>query len=164
MTSSTTHALNSQALNQANNIANTLVAHGFVVKRVKLETVPWHPKALAEDNLSKPPEYLETHIPVKVAVSQLQELKQACADISSILQIEKLHLSRNPFKVLGDGLHVVMVTLRIHSSNISIVEFERIKHDVIDHITRRFQLAKENPHTEYAIYDSNVAHDNRWTS
>ena len=71
-----------------------------------------------------------------------------------------LHLSKNVFKKFDDGSHVHMATHRSYS--LGKEDFEL----VVDTITKEmFSMGltlEKMPKIEFAIYDSNFAHDDEW--
>lgn len=128
-----------------------LQAKGFNVVREKIETVPWHQKAVVHDENSKDG-YFEAHIPVLVNPEYLEQLK-------SIGNTHNLHLSRNPFKIMDDGRFNLMLTLRKSTNH---ADFEDKLFFAVSEITRAGFYVMKSADIEYALYDSNVSHDALW--
>jgi hypothetical protein len=128
-----------------------LQSKGFNVVREKIETVPWHPKALLHGEDSKEG-YFETHIPVVVK-------EEGVAFLKGLSQGLGLHCSRNSFKKLHNGNVVQMVTLR---KSCTLVEYRSHYDWILSSLYKYgYSLAKESE-IEYALHDSNVSHDAAW--
>ncbi len=134
------------------------VQYGMPVVRYKIETVPWHPAALAEDR--QPEQYFECHFPIEVPcglvnVMWWRSLSGLCASLN-------LHLSRNVFKVNEEqGVAVHMATLRDYKA--SAVEFQRM-------VEYAFRALDESgmgimvgaPEVEFALMYTLPSHDDHW--
>lgn len=133
------------------NVSRLLTDKGFNIVREKIETVPWHPKAIVHGKDSKEG-YFETHFPVLVAPVYLPDLQVTAKN-------QGLHLSKNPFKVRSDGGLIQMATLR---KNVALGCFMNwYKASMIWLDEHRFHVIK-SPDVEYALHDSNVSHDSQW--
>lgn len=128
-----------------------LQSKGFNVVREKIETVPWHPKAVIHGKNSKEG-YFEAHIPVLVNPEYIDQLRE-------IAKVYNLHLSKNPFKVMKDGRFQQMLTLR---KSINYQDFDDELFEATSEITRAGFYVMKSPDVEYALHDSNVSHDSQW--
>src|SRR5579859_638788 len=144
MTSSKLTGDNQDAWTRMKEISWYLQVKGFNVIREKIETVPWHPKAVIHGENSKEG-YFETHIPVLVAPVYLNDLK-------IVAKNHGLYLSKNPFKVRSDGGLIQMATLR---KNVRLEIFMNWYNSALLWLDEhRFHVIK-TPDVEYAFYDSN---------
>lgn len=141
---------------EAARVSHMLEQNGIPVLRVKIETVPWHPDAPTATNGKKHTSetYFESHMQFEIS-------SQAEHDIlSSLCKIYNMHLSRNKFKESVNGKYVQMVTFR--SAAMPIETFKQHCDQVV-HASETFGLKlNKKPYVEFAIFDSNVAHDNKW--
>lgn len=144
------------AFNAMHDVIAAMAREDFHIIRGKIETVPWHPLAPKEHGgkIHFKGSHFETHFGIII--------KEKGDDhrLMDIAKRHNLHLSKNVFKKFEDGSHVQMVTYRSYSM---------VKEDfelVVDSITREifdFGLTMEKkPKIEFAIYDSNHSHDDKW--
>ena len=166
MTSSVIMSDNKGAYEEMRRISNRLINHGFDVIRAKIETVPWHPAVplISSDvNLNR---YFECHINIMVNDEEKAKLVAWNDDF-------KIggHFSKNMFKRLNDEDYVQMLTLR--SSTITNVDvttapmFIQYINNVLEQLNTELGLragAVLKHTTEYAIYDTNIAHDTAWVT
>lgn len=152
MTSSKLTGDDNDAWTRMKEISWYLQAKGFNVVREKIETVPWHPKAVVHDENSKEG-YFETHIPVLVNPTYLDALK-------GIAERFNLHMSRNPFKVNEDGNFLQRLTLR---ESTDLEDFQLSVSEAMNELHYHdFLAVTKFAEVEYALYDSNVNHDASW--
>lgn len=169
MTSSIIMTNNTGAHLEMTRISQELSDMGHNVIRNKIETVPWHP-AVPQDRLGEIPLgcYFESHINIVINADEQIKLMEWVKSSSANIQG---HFSRNVFKKLNDEDFVQMLTLR--SSTISdqwidnTEDFTKYVNRVIEVINNLPFLRKGSvlKHViEYAIFDSNVTHDESWVS
>lgn len=142
--------------NEADRIIISFEKFGIYPIRAKIETVPWHPQApaLGNKNFFKVGQYFECHFAFVI------RSPEEAGMISVFAKRKNLHLSRNAFKTNEDGSYVQMLTSRAFMSKYEIFK------DAVDEIVNsskkyNFVLDKE-PRIEFAIYDTNVNHDDEW--
>ena len=143
MTSSKVSGQDEDALAEANKIEAILVSHGFNVLRKKIEAPPWHIRAsmpFEEQN------YLEAHIPVEV------EGPTALLELAKVASKVNAHLSRN---ALRPGIHMVTYRSREDKGSFykSLLKVEEALWAVGFPGSYR---------VEFALYDTNVKHDEAW--
>lgn len=154
MTSSKVTGNDNDAFVEMTRVSESLQNKDFNVVRKKVETVPWHPKALVHDENSEEG-YFETHIPIVVNRDELDSLRTVSRCLSA-------HMSRNPFKETNDGRIVQMLTLR-KSCNSEL--FKTWFKKTLLNLERNYGFyCQKVPDIEYALYDSNVQHDAVWIS
>lgn len=155
MTSSKVKGTNQQVQEHSKQIVDYLTTCGYTVLRSKIEAAPNHPQAQLPNSNT----YYETHIPV--IVSGNTNITQLTDDASKHID-HPLHVSRNAFKSKGDSSSVRMITLRLGTNEVSLDEFEDVCIQLWNYLAVRVTLAKERYKIEYALYDSNVTHDDEW--
>ncbi len=154
MTSSHYFGNNSGAYREAKAIENSMVAMGYDVVRVKIETVPWHPAAPTEAEDKMPGDcYFEAHIGCIIEPKDKGILE-------TITNAHGAHLSRNFFKKLDGGKFVNMITLRSYDGTFKVFEerLEKLKENL-----KTNEVQFEKVITEFSIYDTKVSHDFLWT-
>lgn len=146
MTSDTFKGTEEQAHQQALSLAKVFHSVGVGVHRIKIETVPWHPKAANPS----PTQYFEAHFGVDAEhVMYPQLLDEWCERAG-------LHKSRNLMKK-GDT-KVQMYTLRKYCDQqlfSALVEWNKAKLELLG-------AKVDKVITEFALYDSNVEMDAQW--
>lgn len=152
MTSSVWFGDNNTALRKAETLANDLKKLGFLVSRVKIETVPWHPAAptFFEDMPDK--SYFESHLRIVTS-------KKRKSDLEEIAEEYGAHLSRNFFKKLSDDEYIIMMTLRDNDTH-----YESFKEDV-EYLKKALEeddFVVDKTEIEFAVFDSNMEHDIKW--
>lgn len=152
MTSSTLFGNNADALFEMERICRFLSAHGFVIQRKKIETVPWHPAAPIDEQDMPTNCYFESHLGVIVNDEEKVKLVQ-------IAEHHDLHISRNAFKKLEDDRYVIMATKRSYDMSRSAFEAEVAKCKQVLEL-RDFTIEREI--IEFSVYDSNISHDFLW--
>jgi hypothetical protein len=155
LTSSKTTGTDEDAFNEMTRVSESLQNKGFNVVRKKVETVPWHPKALIHDENSETG-YFETHIPIRIkSPGEAKYLVEVCKGLD-------LYLSENLSKSLAGGYRVQIATLR--RKNTTGTRFKNKVSILTKCMYRLYDLDIEDmePEIEYAIYDSNVQHDAAW--
>lgn len=166
MTSSVIMADNLGAYNEMCRISQELKDAGFHVVRDKIETVPWHPAAPTELKDVNPNLYFECHINIVVN----EEERKKLVEWNDNFNIGG-HFSKNVFKRINDTDFVQMLTLRsstITKWNVNCTAtftgyIERILNVLNTELGLRPGAVLK--HTiEYAIYDTNIAHDTAWVS
>jgi hypothetical protein len=131
----------------ARSISKALEDIGYTVKRVKIETVPWHPKA----SCPEPGQYFETHFAVKnLNYTSSKNLRHLSYHLG-------LHYSSNLLKKSDDSAQ--MLTLRKKN-----VDYETYRDIAVSMeqalLTYNFKLDKVI--TEFALYDTNEKMDDQW--
>jgi NTP pyrophosphatase (non-canonical NTP hydrolase) len=152
MTSSRHFGTNQSVMCEMMRIHSALTDNGFSVIRKKVETVTWHPMAPQESEAMPEGCYFETHIGLSITTEQLDKLQ-------AIVREHGAHLSRNKFKTIDDTTHVRMCTLRSYTQPLK--EFEQCLAALTTALTdAAFEIV--DVINEFAIYDTNSAHDNTW--
>lgn len=166
MTSSKHFGDNRSAYEESERIANKLVKLGYRVVRKKIETVPWHSAAPIIDGILPIPNgcYFESHIGVVITPDEKQELNNFVEALNTGLEDTGVggvaKLSQNFFKKSNDGSKFInMLTYRnnVCGYNTFKDEVEMIKESLISS-----EFIYEKVEVEYAIYDTNVTHDDVW--
>jgi len=166
MTSSKHFGDNRSAYEESERIANKLVKLGYRVVRKKIETVPWHSAAPIIDGILPIPNgcYFESHIGVVITPDEKQELNNFVEALNTGLEDTGVggvaKLSQNFFKKSNDGSKFInMITYRnnVCGYNTFKDEVEMIKESLISS-----EFIYEKVEVEYAIYDTNVTHDDVW--
>jgi hypothetical protein len=150
-----THSMTSSTLKDSNDTAAFVTAHsiakalediGYDVERIKIETVPWHPKT----SNPEPEQYFETHFAFKVEGDGYM--------LNQMLKMAKwLHPSRNLLKKGEDRIQ--MVTYRRHDVD------SKTYLESIDDMQKVFldnHLKLDKVITEFALYDTNERMDDPW--
>ena len=156
MTSSVVYGGNLEAILAIQEIRNHLEGeHGYVWKRSKVETIPWHPMAPQSYSDTMPGDcYFEAHVGCIVTSEEDKEFLQHFA------QETGSHLSRNPFKKLDDGSYINMVTLRRTQGCLE--DFDKDLKEMTDWLDRQ-GIEYKKVEREFAVYDTNINHDFLWT-
>lgn len=160
MTSSVHWGDNRSAYEEAMRIKNRINEHIFtrpnwIVTRVKIETVPWHPAAprVSDEKQTMPDDcYFESHLRIVTKESDRRRLE-------TIAAFFKAHLSRNYFKKLSNDNYIIMMTLRNDNTS-----YERFKIDV-EQLSNHLKLEGfevDKTEIEFAVYDSLKEHDIKW--
>ena len=166
MTSSKHFGDNRSAYEDSERIANKLIKLGYRVVRKKIETVPWHSAAPIIDGILPIPNgcYFESHIGVVITPDEKQELNNFVEALNTGLEDTGVggvaKLSQNFFKKSNDGSKFInMLTYRnnVCGYNTFKDEVEMIKESLISS-----EFIYEKVEVEYAIYDTNVTHDDVW--
>ena len=152
MTSSTIITDNDSVYHELNRIKKGLAEYGFNVIREKIETVPWHPVAPTTSNAMPQNCYFECHFNVRSTIDRNSTLKQ----LSDAYQC---HMSKNVFKHITDTEFYQMITVRSYSDSTDdfTMRVAKIKNELTSN-----QFFVEKTIVEFALYDSNVSHDNQW--
>lgn len=157
MTSSTVHAESLEGAHaEAHRVELEMGRRGWTPIRRKIETAPWNP--LVEALQTDADKYFETHLGIRVAkyrgkisTNTKTRLKAACQELG-------LHVSSNMFKSNPDYA-IYMATLREFGTNAE--AFTKRTEDVIAQL--EYQHWQVEKHTiEFALFDSNIAHDDEW--
>lgn len=157
-TISTDDASLSTVQTEVGRISSLLLVEGFVITRVKIETVPWHPDVptLKNKKFLQNGQHFECHFGVKLHHG---------SDLALLKNISRkygLHLSNNIFKIADDGSKIQMATFRAYMMRLEF--FEATVNDILNSL-QLVQLELEKPvKIEFAIYDSNSDHDKSWIS
>jgi hypothetical protein len=153
MTSSKITGTDFDAILENRMVSDALSSRGFEVVREKIETVPWHPKAVVYDPDTDKDGYFEAHIPIIVASEDEKTF------LSDTCQSQGLHLSRNPFKTFDNGTYVQFITLR---RKVPVDKFRQLVSATVLGFLRNGISISGSPEIEFALYDSNVNHDADW--
>jgi NTP pyrophosphatase (non-canonical NTP hydrolase) len=166
MTSSKHFGDNRSAYEESERIANELTKIGYRVVRKKIETVPWHSAAPIIDGILPIPNdcYFESHIGVVITPDEKQELDSFVEGLNTGIEdtgsggVAKL--SQNFFKKSKDGSKFVnMITYR---NNLCGYETFKDEVELIKESLTSSGFNYEKVEVEYAIYDTNITHDDVW--
>lgn len=155
MTSSHFFGTTADCLIEANKLSHFLLSsYGLKVIRRKIETVPWHPHApqVPGDTTHKDC-YFECHVGVLMDSQDLQHTDGILHFISP-----NAHMSRNVFKRYDNGEYVQMMTIR----NYGIRQAFDTQVDEYLATLDTWGFKYEKVIREYAIYDTNIHHDQAW--
>ncbi len=169
MTSSIHYGDNKSALEEAERISLDLsVPHEYYdsnegdrkkfidykVLRTKIETVPWHPAApsMKNDLQMKEGNYFESHLRIVITEDRRPLLDKIANEFGA-------HLSRNYFKKLSENEYIIMMTYRKKEI---VSEVFKVKVNVLKDVLESHNFEVDKIEIEFAIYDSNHKHDNRW--
>jgi hypothetical protein len=139
---------------------------GYRVVRKKIETVPWHSAAPLVDGVIPIPNdcYFESHIGVVITPEQKENLNDFVDFLNDMFEQSDsggiAKMSQNFFKKSNDGSKFInMITYRNNLCGYDTFkeEVEMIKYSLV---SNGFEFEKVE--VEYAIYDTNVSHDNAW--
>lgn len=159
MTSSVVIGTLEDAHIESRRIESGLRAFGVSTIRRKIETVPWNPMIVETE--PGPSNYFESHIAISVKKYKNNKLPKATkAHLANVCRDLGLHLSANQFK--NDETAVVyMATLREFGTT---YEAFKARTDLVveDLMHVRYDVLKTV--TEYAVWDSNTQHDDKWMS
>lgn len=163
MTSSKHFGDNMSSYKESLRIYKELLNKGYNVIRNKIETVPWHmsaPKCLLNNDKIENDRYFESHIGVIISNKDKDKLTNLVNEINDNDFLKgKVKMSQNFFKKVDNGLYVNMITYR--SYNLGYIEFEK-NVNYIKEILNSNNFKYEKIEVEFAIYDSNIHHDNKW--
>lgn len=157
MTSSSITCTPSELRDECVRILVGLEAMEWNTVRCKIECAPFHEKVAKIWHVRdiQPFQYFESHIPVTMGPEHTGDdwcqLKELCNELN-------LHMSANAFKVQHDG-RTIMLTFR---SVVFVRGTFGIYVDYLCNYLAHFGFDVEKPVVEFAIYDSNRAHDNQW--
>jgi NTP pyrophosphatase (non-canonical NTP hydrolase) len=166
MTSSKHFGDNRSAYEESERIARELSKCGYRVVRKKIETVPWHSAAPVVDGVIPIPNdcYFESHIGVVITPEQKENLNNFVDFLNDTFEHSEsggiAKMSQNFFKKSNDGSKFInMITYRNNLCGYDTFkeEVEMIKYSLV---SNGFEFEKVE--VEYAIYDTNVSHDNAW--
>jgi len=166
MTSSKHFGDNRSAYEESERITNELTKMGYRVVRKKIETVPWHSAAPIIDGILPIPNdcYFESHIGVVITPDEKQELDSFVEGLNTGIEdtgsggVAKL--SQNFFKKSKDGSKFVnMITYR---NNLCGYETFKDEVELIKESLVSSGFNYEKVEVEYAIYDTNITHDDVW--
>lgn len=147
-----------EALDWAGEQVIELNARGYKVIRLKVEAEPTHPMAPKMPGQEMPEGcYFETHIKVTLADPTVE------ASLREFAKDNDVHFSRNAFKLQMSGHPVFMMTYRSHDKCLS--EFkEYVDRFILELMNQKSDriFLDEKIITEFALFDTNVAHDNEW--
>lgn len=154
---------NRSALTETRRISAGLKAAGFHVAREKIETVPWHPAAPSDADITygkrgpvyppMPPGcYFEAHFNLLVEDRDMDDLR-------ATVESRGAHLSRNAFKKVSETQTIMMATLRAYEGTYE--RFQRDCENAAEHFRDRgYEVPKTI--TEFSIFDTKVSHDSIW--
>ena len=154
MTSSVFKGNDKTVYEEMERIKSSLSGAGFKVIREKIETIPWHSKAPQSIRQKMPNNcYFESHIPIT-----LPKCDKIWNKINKVAKFHNSHLSFNAFKKNTTSL-TKMVTLR--SADCFFI-FKGKLTALLKDLELETQYPLNKVITEFALYDSNVSHDNKW--
>ena len=127
---------------EADRIKQILIENSFTPTRIKVEIPPFY----------EPVEngYYESHIRVITQVTRIQELRTIAKSLNS-------HLSKNVFKKLSDDVVYMMITAR-NDQRSKFNKNTTLLQRALDSSNFKYDKLE----TEYVIYDSCRAHDDKW--
>jgi hypothetical protein len=147
-----THSMTTSTLKDSNDTMAFVTAHsiakalediGYDVERIKIETVPWHPKASCPES----EQYFETHFAIDNPSTMDNVLILGLASF--------LHRSRNVLK--KNDKNVQMYTYRSRDK----AEHFRTVTEVTDTL-KWSEVPLNKVITEFALYDTNERMDDPW--
>lgn len=156
MTSSSITCTPSELRDECVRILVGLEAMEWRTVRCKIECAPFHAKVanlVKEDIL--PFQYFESHIPVVMGPEQTEDDWRR---LRVLAEMYTCHVSTNAFKV-QDDTRTIMLTFR--STLFTADMFALVVTKICNFLATCFFKA-EKPVVEFAIFDSNRAHDNQW--
>lgn len=151
MTSSTLVGTNSTVIEEVDRVTLELEDRGYRVVRQKVETVPWHPHSANERS---PDNYFEAHIPVTLKPESSEALYYL------IKKYPGAHLSQNILKKHQDDTVIQMVTMRHNDCDLDtfIKRVNGLKGGLAED---GYDFGAKDI-VEWAIYDNNIRHDDKW--
>ena len=160
MTSSSITCTPSELRDECVRILVGLKAMSWNTVRCKIECAPFHEKVVnLEPKDILPFQYFESHIPIRMLdMKYMPQLKVVC-------RILDMHVSANAFKI-NDEVRTIMATFRC--SRLTAEQFRaatdiRVQTLRGQHVSyEEFCFDADTPIVEFAIFDSNRAHDNQW--
>lgn len=156
MTSSSITCTPSELRDECVRILVGLEAMSWNTVRCKIECAPFHAKVatVAKDDILSF-QYFESHIPVVMGPEQTEDDWRR---LRVLAEQYGLHMSANAFKV-QDNVRTIMLTYR--STLFTADNFRVYVHHVC-HFLAECAFDAKKPVVEFAIFDSNRAHDNQW--
>lgn len=138
--------------------AALLEAKGYNVFRIKIETDENNRLAYHKDNVFKKPLdpnfYYECHIEIETDNEGLSKLEK-------IAKKYNCHLSKNAFKKLNNGKFINMMTYRNYEKHYE--DYKDELETIVNEIKiQGFKVGELD--IEYAIFDTNLSHDDDWLS
>lgn len=159
LTSSKFVGITADAKREAVRITKAMEAAHLKVVRFKVEAPGWANKDVHE-NWSLSGDYFESHIDVRLGTTfaaQDESLKRLDAFCK---HGRGLFLSMNPAKKYKPNPEMILTYRR----KCSRAEFAEELHGVLNRLDLDgFDYTRKAVTTEYAVFDSNLAHDNEWT-
>ena len=156
MTSSSITCTPSELRDECVRILVGLEAMSWNTVRCKIECAPFHEKVV---DLTKvdilPFQYFESHIPVIMGPEQTEDDWRR---LRVLAEMYTCHMSANAFKV-QDDTRTIMLTFRSTLFNADTFSLVVTK---ICNFLATCSFKAEKPVVEFAIFDSNRAHDNQW--
>lgn len=154
MTSSKITGNDEDAFEHMKNLSSSLSKKGYFIVREKIETVPWHPKALVHGQDSEEG-YFEAHVKIK-PVSDFGK-----SNLKRTMDSFKFHLSKNVREMNSDGEEIHIATLR--KKKVSYNDFKGELGTKTGFFGAYGVEVLGKVEVEYALYDSNTSHDIAWT-
>lgn len=162
MTSSVMRGNNQEALAHANAVAKALADKGFKVTRRKIETVPWHPAAPSHSGCVQTMpsgSYFEAHFKVRVRGCTEQTVAEKELLLSEFCKENKLHFSRNIYKMVNKLDYTRMLTLRVYDC---MQEEFQAQVEIIRKLLASMGFDTPKTDTEFSLFDSDIHNDAQW--
>lgn len=156
MTSSVVVGTLEDAHIESRRIESGLRGYGLTTMRRKIETVPWNP--LIVESEPGPSNYFESHIAISVRKYSGKLPKATKDELAAICHTLDLHLSANQLKNDVEEC-VYMATLRQFGTT---YEAFKVRTDTAVESLEFSKYTVIKSVTEYAVWDSNVQHDDNW--
>jgi hypothetical protein len=137
-------------------LQQSLRDRGYDVVRSKIEAAPNHPDVIKAylNGKFREGSYFESHLRVKINDDVVQR-----PYIDKFAPIKRYHVSRNIYKRIDENSYKLMVTKR--SNHPDITAFKKDVSDLAKWLWAAGAIA-DKIEVEYVLYDSNIAHDDRW--
>jgi len=126
--------------------------HAFLVNRIKMETVPWHPYAESADGslFRRKKVYFETHYKWLIPTTELEKFR------NSFLPGNSIRLSRNTLKHEVAGETSIMGTVRTFDRTF------KAHTDMLEYEEMFFAKPYVKKISEFAFFDTNRSLDTQW--
>jgi NTP pyrophosphatase (non-canonical NTP hydrolase) len=158
-TSSFHKGTNRTAYEEMKRISMGLRRADYRVIREKIETVPWHPAAPQSSGEMPASCYFETHFVVAIEKRFYENLLESLSERFVPESFEYVvGFSKNQFKNIDEEAVKLIVTGRSRLT-------ARWHREADNHVKQRISKTKARiieTMTEFAVYDTNVSHDDGW--
>ena len=157
MSSSRFFGNNLEAYEELIRISKGIEQDGFKVVRQKIETTTWHPVVPSKKPGNKKMKvngYFESHIDIFVKAGRLPELIR-------IAKPNKAVISHNVKKTNPDGSKKIILTIRAYKG---LYEDFKEKSKALFKALAEKGFNPDQELIEFALYDTNVTHDESWIS
>jgi NTP pyrophosphatase (non-canonical NTP hydrolase) len=158
-TSSFHKGTNRTAYEEMKRISQGLKRADFWVIREKIETVPWHPAAPQKSGEMPASCYFETHFVIAIEKRSYESLMESLTERFIPESFEYVvGFSKNQFKNIDEETIKLIVTGRSRMS----AYWHREADSHVKHRISKTKARIIETMTEFAVYDTNVSHDDVW--